>query len=383
MQIPFVDLKIQYSSIENEVQDAIRRVVNSSHFIGGEPVISFEKKFAAYCDTKYAVGVANGTDALQIVLRALGIRSGDEVITTANTFIATAAAIATTGATPVFVDIDPNTHTINPALIEPAITSRTKAIIPVHLFGQPADMRPIMDIAHRHGIHVVEDAAQAHGAEYEGKRIGSIGHAACFSFYPGKNLGAYGDGGAITTNSDFLAERIGRLRDHGRITKYTHAEVGFNSRLDTLQAAILDVKLRRLDRWNLLRQRAASWYDLELLGSGVKTPYVRRDSTHVYHLYVIETEDRDVLQNQLEAAGISTGIHYPLPLHLQPAFKYLGYNAGDLPRSEEIATRLLSLPIFPEITREQVNWVAGTIKARRSAPSNQPAPESIKLECTL
>jgi dTDP-4-amino-4,6-dideoxygalactose transaminase len=367
MQIPFVDLKAQYASIKVEVAEAIRGVLESTHFVGGEQVTSFERDFAAYCDVKHARGVANGTDALHLALRALGVGNGDEVITTANTFIATAAAIAAAGARPVFVDIDPDTYTIDPAMIEPAITSRTKAIIAVHLFGQQADMQPIISIARRRALYVVEDAAQAHGAKYHGARAGSIGDIACFSFYPGKNLGAYGDGGCITTNSDTLAELVERLRDHGRITKYEHAIVGFNSRLDSLQAAILQVKLRRLDQWDSNRQRVASWYAAELAGTGIKAPSVRNGATHVYHLYVIESEERDALQMRLKNAGVSTGIHYPLPLHLQPAFAYLGYREGDLPRCEQSAKRILSLPMFPELLPEQVSRVAEAARGRLAA----------------
>jgi dTDP-4-amino-4,6-dideoxygalactose transaminase len=365
--IPFVDLKAQYASIKDEVAEAIRGVLESVQFVGGKQLALFEREFAAFCDVKYAMGVANGTDALHLALWALGIRNGDEVITTANTFIATAAAIAATGAQPVFVDINPQTYTIDPAMIEPAITGRTKAIIPVHLFGQSADMQPILEIARRHSLYVVEDAAQAHGAEYRGARMGSIGDIACFSFYPGKNLGAYGDGGCITTNSDRLAECVEQLRDHGRITKHEHAVVGFNSRLDTLQAAILRVKLRRLEQWNSNRQRIASWYAAELANAGVKTPSVQDGSTHVYHLYVIESEERDILQMRLATAGVSTGIHYPIPIHLQPAFAYLGYRKGDLPRSEQSAERLLSLPMFPELTPKQVSTVAELVRGHPAA----------------
>jgi dTDP-4-amino-4,6-dideoxygalactose transaminase len=378
MQIPFVDLQAQYASIRTEVDQAIGAVLESAHFVGGTPLTSFEQSFAAWCEARHALGVANGTDALQLALRALGVGSGDEVITVPNTFIATAAAIATLGAKPVFVDIDPETYTIDPALITRAVTPRTKAIIPVHLYGQPADMRPIMEIARRHGLSVVEDAAQAHGATYDGRRVGSIGHIACFSFYPGKNLGAYGDGGAVTTNDDQLADRISRLRDHGRLTKYVHAEVGFNSRLDAIQAAILLVKLHHLDHWNRMRRRAAEWYDAELSETGVKSPRVRPGSTHVYHLYVIETDRRGDLQAKLEAAGVSTGVHYPLPLHLQPAFAHLGYRQGDLPRAEGIAARLLSLPIFPELTSEQVARVAAIVRAVTGEDQAKPDPSVLR-----
>jgi dTDP-4-amino-4,6-dideoxygalactose transaminase len=357
-QIPLLDLKVQYSAIEGQVIEAVRGVLESAQFIGGEELVAFEREFAAYCQARHSRGVASGTDALHLALRALGIRAGDEVITTANTFIATAAAILAAGARPVFVDVDPNTYTMDPLFLERAITDRTRAILPVHLFGQPADMAPIIEIARRHGLYVVEDAAQAHGAEYQGARVGSLGDVGCFSFYPGKNLGAYGDGGAITTNSDAIAERVERLRDHGRITKYCHAQIGFNSRLDAVQAAVLRVKLRWLDRWNANRQRAAKWYNLELACSGLKLPFARAESTHVYHLYVVEADERDALQAKLGAAGVTTGIHYPLPLHQQPALRSLGYGREDLPRCESIAGRLLSLPMFPELTRSQVARVA-------------------------
>lgn len=361
MQIPFVNLKAQYETLKDEMAEAIRGVLDSAQYIGGEALASFERDFAAYCQVRYARGVANGTDAIHLALRALGIGHGDEVITTAHTFIATAAGIVATGARPVLVDIDPDTYTIDPKMIERAVTDRTKAIIAVHLFGQPADMGPIKDIARRHGLYVVEDAAQAHGAEYQGVRTGALGDVACFSFYPAKNLGAYGDGGAVTTNNAAIAERIERLRDHGRTTHYSHAEIGFNSRLDALQAAVLQVKLRRLDEWNTNRRRAAEWYAEEFAQSGINTPLVRTGSTHVYHLYVIATDDRDAMRIKLDEAGVATGIHYPLPLHLQPALAYLGYRQGDLPCCETLAARSLSLPMFPELTRDQVRHIAAIV----------------------
>lgn len=362
MHVPFVDLKAQYSSIQLEVALAIQEILDTCGFIGGEPVESFEREFATYSDARFAIGVANGTDALHLALRAMGVGGGDEVITAANTFIATAAAIRMAGATPVFVDIDPDTYTIDPALIEAAITPRTRAIVPVHLYGQPTDMGPIMEIAERRGLLVLEDAAQAHGAEYGGRRIGSIGHAAAFSFYPGKNLGAYGDGGAITTNDEALAARLAQLRDHGRTTKYEHAVVGYNSRLDAIQANILRVKLRYLDLWNEQRRAAATRYAEGLAGAGLATPCVRPGSTHVYHLYVVETPDRAALQAQLAAAGVSSGIHYPVPLHLQPAFRELGYRPGDMPRSEAATARILSLPMFPELSAEQIELTCRTVR---------------------
>jgi dTDP-4-amino-4,6-dideoxygalactose transaminase len=363
MRIPFVDLKAQYETLKDEVAEAIRGILDSAQFIGGEAVASFERDFAAYCQVRYARGVASGTDALHLALRALGIGPGDEVITTAHTFIATAAAIVATGARPVFVDIDPDTYTIDPSMIERALTGRTRAIVPVHLFGQPADMGPIKEIARRRALYVVEDAAQAHGAEYQGVRTGALGDVACFSFYPGKNLGAYGDGGAVTTNSAAIAERIERLRDHGRTTHYSHAEIGFNSRLDALQAAVLQIKLRRLDEWNTNRRRAAEWYSAELAQSGIKTPFVGKGATHVYHLYVIATNERDAMRKKLDEAGVATGIHYPLPLHLQPAFAYLGYRRGDFPCCEAMAARSLSLPMFPELARDQVRRIAAIGRA--------------------
>ncbi len=361
--IPFVDLRSQYAAIQDEVAGVIQGVLDSCTFIGGESLAAFEQEFATFCQTEFAVGVASGTDALHLTLRALGVGAGDEVITVANTFIATGAAIEMVGARPVFVDIDPNFFTIDPALIESAITARTRAIIPVHLFGQPADMDPILEIARRYNLSVIEDAAQAHGAEYKGRRAGSIGHAGCFSFYPGKNLGAYGDGGAITTSDPKLVRRLHRLRDHGRSTKYEHAIVGYNSRLDALQAGILRVKLRHLDAWNRQRRQVAAWYRAHLRGSGLTIPAERPDSTHVYHLYVVATADRDRRQRRLAAMQIGTGIHYPVPLHLQPAFRHLGYREGDLPHAEAAAKRILSLPMFPELTWQQTAHIAESVRA--------------------
>jgi dTDP-4-amino-4,6-dideoxygalactose transaminase len=387
MRVPFLDLKAQYEGLKGDIDEAIRRVLDLTQFVGGNALTAFEREFASYCQSRHAIGVANGTDALHLALRALGVGHGDEVITSGNTFIATAAAIVATGARPVFLDVDPDTYTIDTALIEPALTDRTKAVIPVHLYGQAADMRPIREIARRRGLFVVEDAAQAHGAEYEGARVGSIGDIGCFSFYPGKNLGAYGDGGAITTNNDGLAERIRRLRDHGRITKYLHAEIGFNSRLDTLQAEVLRIKLRQLDEWNAARRRAAQWYAAGLAGTELKLPGVRPGSTHVYHLYVIQTTHRDALQAALEEAGVSTGVHYPVPLHLQPALTNLRYRRGDLPLCEEIAERILSLPMFPELTSDQVSLVAETartalVRTRQKAasPSDEGPVEPASLD---
>lgn len=360
--VPFVDLKAQYATIKDEVEGAIRLVLESSSFIGGRELEEFEREFAAYCGSTYSVGVASGTDALHLALRSLGVGAGDEVITAANSFIASASAIEMVGARPVLVDIDPQTYTLDPQRVEEAITPRTRAIIPVHLYGQPADMDPIMRLAARYDLSVVEDAAQAHGAEYRGRRVGSIGDVGCFSFYPAKNLGAYGDAGAITTDDPELARRLLRLRDHGRSTKYEHETVGYNSRLDALQAAVLRVKLRHLESWNRLRQQVAWWYEDDLRHLGIATPVVRAGSTHVYHLYVVATAERERVRRGLEAAGIAVGIHYPLPLHLQPALVHLGYREGDVPRAEEASRVILSLPMFPELKREQVHRVAAAIR---------------------
>ncbi|RWQ61600.1 DegT/DnrJ/EryC1/StrS family aminotransferase [Mesorhizobium sp.] len=375
MAIPLVDLTAQYESIKQEVDEAVADVMRCACFVGGEQVEAFEAAFASYCGTRYSVGVSSGTDALRIALQSLGIGQGDEVITAPNTFMATASAIVAVGATPVFVDIDPASYTIDPELIERALTPMTKAIIPVHLYGQAADMGPIMDIARRYNLHVIEDAAQAHGAEYNGRRVGSIGHLACFSFYPAKNLGAYGDGGAITTSNETLAKRIQRLRDHGRVSKYVHAEIGSNSRLDTLQAAVLTIKLGHLDRWNGRRQLAAQWYASELSDANVALPELMRGRTHVYHLYVVQTDTRDRCCTHFDAMNIATGVHYPLPLHLQPALAYLQYHEGDLPRAERAAGRILSLPMFPELTRGQVASVAAALRlATGVAPGHRDDP---------
>ena len=371
MNVPFVDLKAQFQSIKHEVEPAVHQVMESAGFIGGPVLQQFEAQFAAYCEAEFALGVGNGTDAIELALAALGVGPGDEVITQANSFIATAAPIARVGAKPVFVDMDPETFTIDPQQIEAAITPRTKVIIPVHLYGQPADMAPIMEIARRRGLYVIEDAAQAHGATYNGQRVGSFGDIACFSFYPGKNLGAYGDGGAVVSNDASIMDRVLLLRDHGSKKKYEHIMVGRNSRLDSMQAAILKIKLDRLDGWNEQRRQAAEWYGAALANVDVKLPQVRPGSTHVFHLYVIETDDREKLQSELGKAGIGTGIHYPVPLHQQPALASLVDPGQRFPCTEASAPRILSLPMFPEITREQVEYVAqelGRIKAELAQP---------------
>lgn len=357
--IPLVDLKAQYAAIQPEIDAAIARVIANTSFIGGKEVADFEAAFAAFQQTKRAVGVANGTSAIYLVLRALGIGAGDEVITTPHTFIATVEPIAQTGAKTVFVDIDPQTYNLDPALIEAAITPRTKAIIPVHLYGQLAPMDAIMDIARRHNLYVIEDAAQAHGAERDGKRAGAWGHAATFSFFPGKNLGAYGDAGAVCTNDEALATLVAKLKDHGRMNKYEHDELGYGERLDALQAAILGAKLPHLDEWNAARRRHAAYYDAALAGiPGVRTPYVPDRMAHVFHLYCARVEgDRDAILAELNRRGIGAGVHYPIPVHLQPAMRGYGGKPGDFPHAEAAANALISLPIYPEMTTDHLSQV--------------------------
>ena len=360
--IPFVDLKAQYAAIKDEVDPAIARIIAHTAFVGGQEVADLEREFAAYCEVAHCVGVGNGTDALYLALRGLGIGAGDEVITVPNTFIATTEAISQTGATVVFVDADPDTYLMDPAKVEAAITPKTKALLPVHLYGQPVDMTALRKIADAHGLKLIEDAAQAHGARDQGKRVGSLGDVACFSFYPGKNLGAYGDAGAVVTNDAELAERVRRLSNHGRLEKYTHEMEGVNSRLDGIQAAVLRVKLKHIDDWNGQRRAAAATYD-RLLAEvpGVKTPKVRDGVEPVYHLYVIECPDRDGLSEHLKAQGIASGIHYPLPLHRQPAYAHLGIPEGTFPGVESGCPKLLSLPMFPELGEAGAERVAAAV----------------------
>jgi dTDP-4-amino-4,6-dideoxygalactose transaminase len=364
MNIPFVDLKSQYASIKSEIDGAIADVISKTAFIGGPHLKAFETAFAGFCKVKHCVGVGNGTDALFIALRALGIGDGDEVITAANSFIATSEAITMAGAKPVFVDIDPATYNIAVAGIEEKITPKTKAIIPVHLYGQPTEMDTILEIARKNNLKVVEDAAQAHGALYKGRTIGSIGDAACFSFYPGKNLGAYGDGGAIVTDDDEVAIRARMLANHGRIDKYDHEIEGVNSRLDGLQCAILEVKLRHLPEWSKSRRDNAYLYNKHLKDSGLVTPVEIDDVGAVYHLYVVRvpSEKRQKLQEHLKADGISTGIHYPITLPNLKAYAYLGHSKDDFPNATKASHEILSLPMFPELTEEQIGRVAERIK---------------------
>lgn len=364
MKVPFLDLKAQYSFIEDEVSDAIARVMESCAFAGGPFVEQFERDFALFCGCELAVGVGSGTEALWVSLLALGIGPGDEVITVPNTFIATAEAITFCGARPVFVDVDEKTYTMRPDLLAAAMTPKTKAIIPVHLYGQMADMDPIMEIAGVHGLAVIEDACQAHGAEYKGRPAGSIGNAGCFSFYPGKNLGAYGEAGAVVTNRPELAKTIRALRDHGQTSKYYHHAVGWNARMDGLQGAVLSVKLRHLSDWNEARVKIARAYN-ELLGKmpEVITPVVAEYAKHVFHIYAIRVQDRDDMIKALSKKDIHCGIHYPVPIHLQKAYGFLRFEAGSLPISEQCAGELVSLPMFPELDDEQIKFVCEQIGA--------------------
>jgi dTDP-4-amino-4,6-dideoxygalactose transaminase len=362
MQVPLLDLGAQYKSIREELTPALQSVLESTAFAGGPFVAAFEKEFASFCGCDYALGVSSGTSALWLALTGLGVGPGDEVITAPNTFIATAEAISFCGATPVFVDVDPETYTMDPDFLEPAITSQTKAIIPVHLYGQTADMDPILAVARRHGLIVIEDACQAHGAEYKGRKAGSLGDAGCFSFYPGKNLGAYGEAGAVVTNNAELAERIRMLRDHGQSEKYKHAFIGWNDRMDGLQGAILSVKLRHLDEWNNARRERAGFYDelLEDLPNIVlprEAPYAR----HIYHIYAVRVPHRDKIIAALHNQGIGCGIHYPVPIHLQKAYECLGCTRGSFPAAEQSAHEVLSLPMYPELTIEQLERVADAL----------------------
>ena len=356
--VPFLDLRAQYESIRADIDRAIEETVGSCAFCGGPVVERFEKEFAAYCHSKEAVGVGSGTEALWLILMALGVGAGDEVITVANTFIATAEAITMTGAIPVFVDVDSSTYTMDPDRLEPAITPRTKAIIPVHLYGQTADMDPILAVARAHGLHVVEDACQAHGAEYKGRRAGSLADAAAFSFYPGKNLGAYGEAGVVTTNDETLAETIRMLRDHGQRTKYHHDLVGWNCRMDGIQAAVLGVKLRHLEEWTEARRRNARAY-CEMLSDvdSVLTPQEAGYARHVYHLFVVRVPDRDRVLKELSDAGIHCGIHYPVPVHLQRAYRRSRCVSTGSEVTSHCAPELLSLPMFAELTQAHIEQV--------------------------
>ena len=362
--VPMVDLKAQYARIRADVDAALARVVESTAFIKGEECGLFEEEFAAYCGTAHAVGVANGTDALILALRAYGVGPGDEVVTVANTFIATGEAVLLNGARPVFVDVEPATFTMDPARLERAITPRAKVILPVHLYGHPADMDAINNVAKKHGLPVLEDAAQAHGAEIREQRAGTLGHAACFSFYPGKNLGAYGDAGAVVTSDAEFARKVRQIANHGGGTnKYDNLVLGTNSRLDTLQAAVLRVKLRHLDTWNRERRERASAYAKALEATpGVTLPSEREGARSAWHLYTIRAKDRAGLQNRLKEAGVATAVHYPRPIHLQPAMAEAGGKPGDLPVSEQLSRDVLCLPLYPELPLAQIERIAGVVK---------------------
>lgn len=360
--IPFVDLKSQYRSIKDEIQAAISRVLDNTSFILGPEVQAFEAAFAEYVGAKYCVALNSGTAAVQVAVQSCGIGAGDEVIIPANTFFATAEGVSTAGATPVLVDAAADSYNIDVTKIEAAITPRTRAIMPVHLYGQSADLDPILEIAAKHKLDVIEDAAQAHGSLYRGKRVGAMGRVGCFSFYPGKNLGAYGEGGAIVANDESVARYARLLRDHGSEKKYHHEIVGYNFRMEGIQGAVLNVKLKYLDRWNDLRRQHAAQYNELLAGSGLVLPIEMDYALHIYHLYVVQTDDRQGLQQALAAADVQTGIHYPIPIHLQPAYASLGHAVGDFPASERQAQRVLSLPMFPELTGEQIEQVAAAVK---------------------
>lgn len=361
MNIPLVDLKTQYLSIKSEIDDAIKNVIYDTAFIGGKYVIKFEEEFANYCNAKYCVGVGNGTDALTISLRALGTGAGDEVITVANSFIATSEAITAVGAKVVFVDCHPDYYTIDAARIEEKITNKSKAIIPVHLYGQPADMDKINAIAKKYNLFVIEDAAQAHGAEYNNQKVGTFGDIACFSFYPGKNLGAYGDAGAIVTNNEDIAKKCKVLSNHGRIEKYNHKLEGYNSRLDGIQAAILSVKLKYLDKWNESRRQIAYLYNKFLKDTNIIIPQEAPETRCVYHIYVVRAKKRDELQKFLKERGVSTGIHYPIGLPFLEAYNYLNHKPEDFPITYQYQNEVLSLPIFPELSRHQIEYIVSKL----------------------
>jgi dTDP-4-amino-4,6-dideoxygalactose transaminase len=372
MKVPFLDLKAHHQPIREQLDAAIAEVMDASAFAGGPFVAKFEKEFAAYCGAAHAVGVGNGTDALWFALLAAGVGPNDEVITVPSTFMATAEAISFCGARPVFVDIDEATYTLDPNLLEAAITARTKAIIPVHLFGQCAEMDPILEIAARRGIPVIEDACQAHGARYKGRKAGSMGLAGCFSFYPGKNLGALGEAGAVVTQQAELADKARVLRDHGQARKYHHSHIGWNGRMDGIQGAVLSVKLRQLDVANVRRRSHALLYD-QLLGNMEELiiPAQARDNQSVYHIYAVRVKDRDQVLQAMAEKGISCAIHYPIPVHLQEAYRFLGRGRGSFPVAERCAEEFLSLPMFPELTREQIHAVADELKLCLSAAKPQ------------
>ena len=362
MHIPLVDLRAQFNSIQSEVMNAIEQVLSQMQLFLGPECQAFEKEFASYCGCEFGIGCSNGTDALILALRACGIGPGHEVITVANTFIATVEAIALVGATPVFVDINADTYTMDWTQLEAAITTRTRAIIPVHLYGHPVEMQPVLDIAQKHGLRVIEDASQAHGAIYHGKRVGSFGDIGCFSLYYSKNLGAYGEAGICVTDNNELAESLRMLRDHGSNIRYQHEVIGTNARLDEIHAAILRVKMQYLEEWNATRQSHARMYTQQLQDLVKQVPVIRPEHTHVFYVYVVQVEDRQQFRKRLEQEGIATAIHYPVPVHLQPACAYYGYQRGMLPVTEAVADHIVSLPMYPELTGEQIQMVVNATK---------------------
>ena len=363
MEVPFLDLKAQNRALKAEILPLWEEILDSAGFIGGKHVNAFEEEFAGACSVKHCVAVNSGTDALRFIFLALGLEPGDEIITVPNTFIATTEAITQSGGEIVFADIEPDTYNMDPSKLEGAITPKTKGIVPVHLYGQPADMDAILAIAKKHGLWVVEDACQAHLAEYKGRKAGSIGIAGAFSFYPGKNMGACGEGGAVTTNDENLAAKVRMLRDHGQSKKYHHETEGYNGRCDAVQAAALRVKLKHLPAWNEARRKNAQRY-FELLKDtdGIKLPKINQKCLSVFHLFVIQVKERDIVQEALGKMGISTGLHYPIPLHLQKAYQHMGLAVGSFPVAEACAKRLLSLPKYPELTEEQIRCVASSLK---------------------
>ncbi len=363
MNVPFLDLKAQYKSIYDEVNLAIQEVLDNTAYAGGPFVREFEKNYAKYCDCKFAIGVSSGTSAIWLTLLAMSIGPGDEVITVPNTFIATVEAISFTGAKPVFVDVDEKTYNMDPQKLESAITTKTKAVIPVHLYGQMADMDPIIEIARRHHLYVLEDSAQAQGAKYKGKKAGSLGDAGCFSFYPGKNLGAYGEAGAIVTNNRQIAERVKMLRDHGQPQKYCHDYIGWNSRMDGIQGAVLNVKLKYIDQWNKKRRDHATLYSRLLSGTdSIVLPFVPEPAEPIFHIYAIRMKNRDVMLESLKENQVHCGIHYPISIHLTKAYQFLNLPRGSFPVAEQIADEELSLPMFPELTIDQIQYVVNALR---------------------
>lgn len=363
MNVPFLDLKTQYQTLKDEIHEAVSEVMDNCAFAGGPFVREFEQAFAQFCNCRACIGVGNGTEALWLSLLALGVGPGDEVITVPNTFIATAEAISFCGATPVFVDIEEQTYNMDPHLLENAITEKTKAVIPVHMYGQMADMAPIMAIAEKYGLFVVEDACQAHGAEYMDSRAGSIGDAGCFSFYPGKNLGAYGEAGAVVTNNPDLAEKISHLRDHGQSEKYIHEVIGWNARMDGIQGAILNVKLKYLPQWNALRRKHAETYHAQLQDlDEIILPVEAGQRKHIYHVFAIRNADRPDFMESIQTSGIQCGIHYPLPVHRQGAYRHLDIEPGRFPVAENLAEEVVSLPMYPEMTTSMVQTVCNAIR---------------------